>query len=128
MHDIHTTTFHKQSQDIFKFQMDWIVALAIFGTLVAIFDIYWVLRLFLCHFVAFFRKKQSIDEVSLEFTICKNISKDFYVWSKKWCSFSTAPHYQKIPKKGHLNNNSQIFTVLLKCYFPNSIHIKNIHF
>ena len=50
--------------------MDWIVALAIFGTLVAIFDIYWVLRLFLCHFVAFFRKKQSIDEVILEFTIC----------------------------------------------------------
>ena len=72
MHDIHTDIFYKKSKDFFfTFEMDWIVALAIFGTVVATFDVYWVIRLFLVKLLSLFRKKQSVNEVYLKFSTWK---------------------------------------------------------
>ena len=67
----HTNTKCRKSEslrlEIFSLlsKMDWILVIAIFGILVATFDIYWVLRLILVRFVSLFRKKKSVTDVSL---------------------------------------------------------------
>ena len=42
--------------------MDLILAIAIFGAIVATFDIYWVLRLFLVQLVSMFRQSKSVTD------------------------------------------------------------------
>jgi len=59
--------------------MDWIVALAIFGTVVAIFDVYWVIRLFLVKLLSLFRKKQSVNEEFFIYGICSTTDIDIFI-------------------------------------------------
>ena len=42
--------------------MDLILAIAIFGAVVATFDIYWVLRLFLVQLISMFRQSKSVTD------------------------------------------------------------------
>ena len=45
-------------------KMDLILAIAIFGAIVATFDVYWVLRLLLCGLISLFRQTKSVTDVS----------------------------------------------------------------
>ena len=50
--------------DLIYKKMDLIFAIAIFGAIVATFDVYWVLRLLLCGLISLFRQTKSVTDVS----------------------------------------------------------------
>jgi len=59
--------------------MDWIVGLAIFGTLASICDIFWVLRVFFTRFQSLFERKRRVDEEFFLYSICSTTDIDFYI-------------------------------------------------
>ena len=50
--------------DLIYKKMDLIFYIAIFGAIVATFDVYWVLRLLLCGLLSLFRQTKSVTDVS----------------------------------------------------------------
>jgi hypothetical protein len=63
--------------------MDLIFAIAIFGAIVATFDVYWVLRLLLCGLLSLFRQTKSVTDVSYhEVMLISNHS------NKRTCAFT----------------------------------------
>ena len=52
--------------DLIYNKMDLIFAIAIFGAIVATFDVYWVLRLLLCGLISLFRQTKSVTDVSCQ--------------------------------------------------------------
>ena len=59
--------------------MDLILATAMFGAIVATFDIYWVLRLFLVQLVSLFRQTKSVTDEFCTYSICWTTDIDIFI-------------------------------------------------
>ena len=60
--------------DLIFNKMDLIFAIAIFGAIVATFDVYWVLRLFFCGLLSLVRQTKSVTDVSCHLVMSVSVN------------------------------------------------------